>query len=85
MHVGNWLTMPGMWLFWGAVLIAIALLFRYVGALIRERKVGDRSAEEIFEEWYARGEIDREELECKGACLRRRKAQSRPWSADTGN
>jgi len=51
----------GMWIFWILVLIAVAWL---VGIMARRTDVDgkrDKSALEILEQRYARGEIDRDE------------------------
>ena len=60
-----------MWLFWFLVIAALAWL---VVALVRDssdRESKSKSAIEILEERFARGEIDRDELEEKREALRR--------------
>lgn len=51
-----------MWLFWLLVLIAIVWGIKVIGASQTERK---KSALDLLDERYARGEIDREEYEQK--------------------
>ncbi len=60
-----------MWLFW---IVILGLLVWFVVAATRQpggRGEGRKSAREILDERYARGEIDREEYEQKRADLDR--------------
>ena len=60
-----------MWLFW---IVILALLVWFVVTLARRSDGapnGRKSAREILDERYARGEIDREEYEQKRADLER--------------
>ncbi len=71
MGAGGWIVMISMMVFfWGLVILAGVLIFR---GSDRSRGAGvtrDRSAIEILDERFARGEIDREEYELRKAVLR---------------
>lgn len=65
--MGGWGGGLEMLLFLGLIVLAIVLLARWFGggASRRDTVQGGRSALQILEERYARGEIDREEFERK--------------------
>lgn len=50
----------GMILFWGVLILLLVFLFRTLAG--GEGKTGSKSAREVLEERYARGEIDKEEF-----------------------
>lgn len=58
----------GMILFWGAIILPVVLLAGSLSRTGRERR--QKSARDILDERYARGEIDREEYEEKKRVLR---------------
>ncbi len=58
-----------MLLFWAAVIALIVLIVRWLSGSAREQRPPDRSALEILEERFARGEIEREEFEEKRRLL----------------
>jgi len=58
----------GMLLFWGAIILAAVLLVRAFSRSPGERTT-QKSAREILDERYARGEIDKEEYEAKKRAL----------------
>lgn len=51
----------GMWIFWILVLIAVAWLVAIMARRGDDNRKRDKSALEILEQRYARGEIDRDE------------------------
>jgi putative membrane protein len=60
---GGLAVMLMMLLFWGLVVAALVLVFRWL--LTADRRQGQDSALEILRERYARGEIGREEFEAR--------------------
>jgi len=65
---GGWgmgFGMVFMLLFWVLVILGIAALIRWMTTQSPNRNSRDKSALEILQERYARGEIDREEYEQK--------------------
>lgn len=64
---GGWGGMGfGMILFWGLLVVAIALLLRaFIGSGAATERSPEKPALELLKERYARGEIDREEFEQK--------------------
>ena len=70
MHQGWWMG-GWMWLFWLLLVVLIIVLVRWAAGTGRDVNQGDRSAEAVLKERYARGEIGREEYERVLADLRR--------------
>ncbi len=71
-HGGWWMGIGivHMLLFWGLIILAIAALVKWRSGTSRTSEHSrDRTALEILQERYARGEIDREEYEQKRADL----------------
>lgn len=64
---GGWGGMGfGMILFWGLIVVAIALLLRaFIGGGVAAERRPEKPALDLLKERYARGEIDREEFEQK--------------------
>lgn len=58
-----------MLLFWAAVITLIVLIVRWLSGTAREQRPASRSALEILDERFARGEIEREEFEEKRRLL----------------
>ena len=58
-----------MLLFWAAVIALIVLIVRWLSGAPRGQRAPSRSALEILEERFARGEIEREEFEEKRRLL----------------
>ncbi len=71
MGTGGWVFMiAAMTIFWGLVILAGVMIFRGNG----ERRGGlgtqDRGAQEILDDRFARGEIDREDYEARKSALK---------------
>lgn len=63
---GTALGMVSMLLFWVLLIIAAAVVIRYVwGTGVSSERLQEKTALEILKERYARGEIGREEFEQK--------------------
>ena len=60
-----------MWIFWIVILVAIALVLRWVFTSGRGSDGSSESPEDILKARYARGEIDREEYDRRLEDLRR--------------
>jgi putative membrane protein len=60
-------------LFWGGLILLIALAVRYFGqgSADRERAAGVKTPRQILEERFARGEIDKDEFEQRRQALSR--------------
>ncbi|MDZ4254891.1 MAG: SHOCT domain-containing protein [Sulfuritalea sp.] len=61
-----------MLLFWGLLIVGIIALIRWLGKGSSPSQARERTAVEIVQERYARGEIDRQEYEQKMQDLERR-------------
>ncbi len=67
----HWLMMLGMAVFWIAVIIALALLLRYLLASSRRDERSEESPEDILKRRFARGEIDEDEYRRRLAGLKK--------------
>jgi putative membrane protein len=61
-----------MLLFWGGLIVGIVALVRWLAAESSPRQARNKTAVDIVQERYARGEIDRSEYEQKIHDLERR-------------
>lgn len=63
MHWNSWWHAGGMWFFWLVVFAAVSLAIVVAVRAMRRSEPPRESPEEILKGRFARGEIDREELE----------------------
>ncbi len=75
MGTGSWFVMvTAMVIFWGLVIFAGVMIFRNGGSRslggTRDGGTRDRDANQILDERFARGEVEREEYEARKAVLR---------------
>lgn len=63
--------MVWMFVFWVAIIVAVAFALRYGLGGRREHPVAGDSPEDILKKRYARGEIDRDEYQSRLADVRR--------------
>ena len=61
-----------MFIFWGLILVGVVALLRSFGTESSSRRRRQKTAIEIVQERYARGEIDRQEYEQKMKDLEQR-------------
>ena len=72
---GGWRTGLGpmfMFLFWSVIILGVAVFIRSVWAESSSRQAHEKTAVDIVQERYARGEIDRQEYEQKMQDLEKR-------------
>ena len=62
-----------MLIFWGLIIVGIIALVRWLREESSPSRARDKTAAEIVQERYARGEIDRQEYEQKMQDLERRR------------
>ena len=62
-----------MLLFWGGFIVGIVALFRWLAAESPRQQARDKTAVDIVQDRYARGEIDRQEYEQKMRDLEQRR------------
>ncbi|WP_216823022.1 SHOCT domain-containing protein [Aeromicrobium sp. A1-2] len=71
MGAGSWVVMIAvMAAFWGLVILAGVMIFRGSDRSRGGDRTQDRTALEILDDRFARGEVDREEYEARKAVLR---------------
>jgi putative membrane protein len=62
---GHWMGDGGfhMWLYWGGLTLFFLLLFYLAGRAFGKKSTADKTARQILDERYAKGELDHDEYE----------------------